>query len=865
MANPNDKDTVQFGADFDSIPIPSNSINNAQKIVEQDFTDFGGNFRTPGINANAIEETTAANRVFVDDSEYQANNYLTGNQIDDYSDFGDLPDLYNISPNISQAKKTIKANGGATKSQTSTAQKGVFNQNINNITINPRNNVLNGFASYTYNIELYMLELNTYIRMLKAPREFASLPKTLLMRSGGLGPDTSPDADIDFYIQDLSFENVAVSPNVLTSNTNSTDIKMTIIEPRGTTLLERLRTIAGRSSVKDQHFIHVPYIIRILFKGYDVNGTASNKIIPPIHIPMRITDFTFDVDNEGAQYVVKGVPFHQNLQTKASSTIPINLQLKATNVNDVFKGKVTLVESDQESQIGEEQAFIGEDQASTKEFVGLGDALTEHYKSLTLPKEKIVKGKDGKLSKEIVPGDHELYDEYRFNFAQELANSKLDRDAFNPENSPQKQKGKQSQFDSYRDNYKKVANIDKETQLFRINNGTDIAKLINGVLINSDYIPSNITEEINQNQGNKPIKWFKIKPKIEEVKGWDKKVGRYKFKTRYDITPQAIFYNDYPWAPNSKPNGIGVHKIYNYTYTGLNVDVLDFRFKFNTSFMQVMTIGTGNIANKLPLGIFAPQINNVPQPSEGAINSSQNTKQQRAKDLFSTVMYQGVDLVNLDLTIIGDPAYLPTADGYWMDKEYKNQMYTTPFMPDGTINYDLTPPYVQVNLKTPIDYDETTGLAVPGNNGKYTGSEFSGVYQVTNIKSTFSGGVFEQTLSGLRTKMQPVQQGVARDLYSAQYNSQFNAQGKDSLLSTIFRNILKNNPTSPSVSTSNNVVNTISGIVTDTLNNNNSTEISQSNNVDTRTVTVDDTEVLVNGNVDRFNNKDVDPIDWIVG
>ena len=139
------------------------------------------------------------------------------------------------------------------------------------------------------------------------------------------------------------------------------------------------------------------------------------------------------------------------------------------------------------------------------------------------------------------------------------------------------------------------------------------------------------------------------------------------------------------------------------------------------------------------------------------------------------------------------------------------------------------------------------------------------MYQVTNIKSTFSGGVFEQTLTGFRTRMQPVQQGVARDLYSAQYNSQFNAQGKDSLLSTIFSNILKNNPTSPSVSTGSNVVNTITGIITDTLNNNNSTEISQSNNVDTRTVFVDDTEVLANGNIDRFNNKDVDPIDWIVG
>ena len=68
-------------------------------------------------------------------------------------------------------------------------------------------------------------------------------------------------------------------------------------------------------------------------------------------------------------------------------------------------------------------------------------------------------------------------------------------------------------------------------------------------------------------------------------------------------------------------------------------------------------------------------------------------------------------------------------------------------MPDGTINYNLTPPFIQLNLKTPTDYDETTGLQDPSKAGN---SSFSGVYRITSCESTFSGGVFQQRLNGFR-------------------------------------------------------------------------------------------------------------------
>jgi hypothetical protein len=80
-------------------------------------------------------------------------------------------------------------------------------------------------------------------------------------------------------------------------------------------------------------------------------------------------------------------------------------------------------------------------------------------------------------------------------------------------------------------------------------------------------------------------------------------------------------------------------------------------------------------------------------------------------------------------------------------------------MPDGTINYNLTPPYIQMNLRTPVDYDETSGLANPS---RYGNSSFSGVYQITSVDSTFSGGVFQQRLEGFRAKLQPTRGGLQK-------------------------------------------------------------------------------------------------------
>jgi len=129
---------------------------------------------------------------------------------------------------------------------------------------------------------------------------------------------------------------------------------------------------------------------------------------------------------------------------------------------------------------------------------------------------------------------------------------------------------------------------------------------------------------------------------------------------------------------------------------------------------------------------------------------------------MGTILSDGSDMLMLDIDIIGDPAFLPTGDSFFQAQGNNNTVYSTPFMPDGTINYDLTPPYIQLNFKTPTDYDELTGFADPNINKKYGTSEFNGVYQVISVSNSMSGGVFTQSISSFRTKVQPIAGKIAR-------------------------------------------------------------------------------------------------------
>ena len=717
----------------------------------------------------------------------------------------------------------IKINGSSDAKANS--KKANFPENLTKISIDPRTNELNQFSSVSYNIALYMMNSKSYVDLTSQPNDpnFVLDPNSgvsqLLMRSGGTGID-NPNNDFsnNFFIDDLEIQAIAVGPDKFRHNTNATNIRFTITEPRGVTLLEKLQRLAGTvlASTKEK-YIHAPYLLEIKFKGYDENGKPMPASSTPKYIPIKITDIKFEVNSSGTQYRVEAIPFANHTMGSVMSTIPHNIELKASTVGDIFDSEVIQtrtvrerVEADPRfrSATGSTPSIFQNKTIKTTH-KNLGEILTDSRRRRTQPTK--LTDKDLKVTN--IPPAAVKHDTYSFLIADEIARAELNiddiYDALNtPTPTDDSKKGNtsadQKQYEAYVQSLTKGITLDKKTKTFTIAAGTDITKLINLVIMHSDYMDKNIEE--NPQAGLKtgdPINWFKIRPVIASSTqpggGYDSKDGRYKYLIQYVVEKNVVHYSDFPWAKKSKPVGIGYHKKYDFIFTGQNTEVLDFDLKFNVAFIQTMTAGTGHPSNfdSKPVNLpFTPTTKELPSSVEGnIINSEDGLKRQRAKDLFSSVMSDGVDLVNLDLRIVGDPAWIPTSDAYWQDKVRQGESYTQAFMPDGTINYNLTSPFIQLNLKTPTDYDETTGLQDPNKAGN---SSFSGVYRIFSCDSTFSGGVFQQRLTGMRPPGQDADLAQLKVYNRSGSNSSSNSQRKD-LFDTVKDTIIQKANTSSQV------------------------------------------------------------------
>lgn len=658
------------------------------------------------------------------------------------------------------APNTITAQGAATTVNGGQSAD-QLTADISNIEINPQPNQLSDFASYTYNLELYMLSPKNYVQMIQNPNDLSNLMAqnaVPIIRSGGIGNDGPEQFDVDFFIDNLKLVNLATAPSTRSSNTNAVSLTFEITEPNGVTLLERLKDAATTMLEDSQNYVQTPYLMKIAFKGYDDNGAEIIGAIKPKHIPIRITDIKFSVSESGAVYRVEAIPYNHSVLSSIMSTIPINIQVSASTVQDIFQGAASVQEQKfVKGQVVDDFGGGNGEGLVLKNSFGepnttLQEAMNNFYTEKTKPTTEKKSGK-------TVPSAAKIADKISFKFATEIGGAKVQAEKFDALNTPQPNDKA----------YKVIAgavrgkvSVDKNNNLFKINAGTNINALINYVIVASNYLDINLNEDADSGEKKDAIKWFKVTPEILEFLGWDDKEGRYKFHIQYTVSVNSVFYQDFPWAAKSMPKGKGVHKIYDYIFTGNNTEVQSFRLNLDVAYYQARTLGTGTPDRdpKNPEDVHAP-IKDVPAQNQNIINDETITSK-RKKDFFETVMHDGADLVQVDMDILGDPAFFPTGDSMYQPQGNGNKPYG-PFLPDGTINYDLTPPYVQVNLKTPTDYDPVTGLMDVTKDSKYGSSQFNGVYRVTQTQSNFSGGVFTQTLFMLREKMQPVDGKVGRN------------------------------------------------------------------------------------------------------
>lgn len=368
-------------------------------------------------------------------------------------------------------------------------------------------------------------------------------------------------------------------------------------------------------------------------------------------------------------------------------------------------------------------------------FTGLCEALNTHQRNL------------------VKAGKYELADIYEIEFAPAEIGSSTVKKPGNSENSAtpmQAPTANGSQLNSA------TNSVNTSGRSEPVLAGTQIIQFIDKVMRNSSYISDQqiyITDQVtgkqvpSANSKTGQMAWYKVNVTAIPLAGYDNKRHDHAYRMRYTISPFSIAQMQSEYFPQSRYRG--VHKDYNYWFTGQNTQILDFQQDYNNLYRIVVsglnvpvvdkqTSDTRNLTKK----VFMPASG---QSDQGATGGANEGPANAADSLYSPS-----DQAKIKLKIVGDPAWLQQGEAS-AGVSARNFNFA-PFNADGAINYDAQEIVFRVSWNRPVDYNFDTGIAdVTGQNlnkGTLNQPQESFTYSAIKCKSSFSKGRFEQELEG---------------------------------------------------------------------------------------------------------------------
>lgn len=313
---------------------------------------------------------------------------------------------------------------------------------------------------------------------------------------------------------------------------------------------------------------------------------------------------------------------------------------------------------------------------------------------------------------------------------------------------------------------------DQEQREFQFGTGQKIEKIIESVLLGSEWGKSK-AEFLQRARGN-TITWFKIHSKTTIIDtGMIAKTGMPATRFEYIVTPYEIHISRLSNQSSSQsysPQIKDAVKHYNYTYTGLNTDIIDFNFSINNAFYKEMSrigsqggqdtqhnsgnpVVTEEVAQRIPSVGAGPDdglrgtgaiasanvaIGSGTTAPEGG-SSDDSAKVRIANHFNKMILNSDTDNVTLDLRIWGDPFYFTEVD---IGNNHPN-LSATGYTSKGQLDFTRGEIYVLISFKTAVDFFGNLTALDPA-------SAFSGLYKVTTFKNEFSNGMFTQQLNLLR-------------------------------------------------------------------------------------------------------------------
>ena len=317
--------------------------------------------------------------------------------------------------------------------------------------------------------------------------------------------------------------------------------------------------------------------------------------------------------------------------------------------------------------------------------------------------------------------------------------------------------------------------------------GTKVTDIIENIILFSEYGQS-IGRSIERNKEPAPfVPWFRIHPQTWQLKDSYVKshTGRDPVVFTYNVIPykvaESMFVDPTDFSKGYDLLQASVIKKYDYIYTGTNEDILNFDINYKFTFFDAqrerpnVTSNTSDrgegeryetevVGNKDSKFEYFPRSQKVitagtPLATSEDMNSRasgldvDSPEIQVARQFNEKIVNSDVDLITLELEIVGDTYYLPNSGmGNLVINDSRKQNKSISFGKN-EMDYLNTQVCVEVNFNTPVDINEQTGdmnlasiQSVEQKQSIKLGV-FSAIYRVIKCTSQFNGGRFIQNLS----------------------------------------------------------------------------------------------------------------------
>lgn len=655
----------------------------------------------------------------------------------------------------------------------------------------PQPNPLFAYASYTYSLTISVLPVDdynnhTYIKGKRLP---------IICASAGKDPNNRVNTvygKSDFYIDNLEISSVIGHEKG--NNSNATVFSFDITEPYSMGLFMMSLQQAARQA-KQPNWHDAPFLLTIQFRGNKETGQIANIPGTTRYIPFLFTKVDAKVTGAGAIYHCEAVTYNAAAMNKQHSSLKSDVSVSGKTVQEMLqtgekslqaalnakakqlKADGTVAEPDEYVILFPTVTASNTKPAGSEETKGAATTTTAQPSSADsiLKTLGVSRNATSGLLEQQAAGCNAI-GKAKMNFS---ASNKGDV-PFNKEDKMVDSKG----------NLIRGKNVIRYNESdFRFSQNTDVFNAINQVIIASNFPektldPANITKE-----GYKG--WWRIETQVF-IKPSDKNL-----KTTGEL-PKIIVYRIVPYdvhasnvvSVNVQPPGIKelkkqAVKVYDYIYTGKNVDILRFNIEYNASFRQYINsdgfkrtmdaktkdqqsgsaekqttpkgIAEGAAPGTKPGEVPGAQV--YGQTNTGSDNKGGGgieSEATRAARMFHDAVTRGTDHQLLNMDIIGDPYYIAQSG----TGTYNAKPVTANLNTDSTMSYQNGEVDIIVNFRSPSDINQSTGLynISKGDPDKKntTVTGFSGLYKVTKLVSHFKNGQFTQTIEGVRRRGQEI-------------------------------------------------------------------------------------------------------------